>query len=90
MGHVGAFSFPFSLPRSRRFSLAQPFSVVAAMSDDPIRAWILTEGKATQITRISPIGGGCVSHASRYDTDSGPFFVKTNSELRKTSVTLHF
>lgn len=51
---------------------------VAAMSDDPVREWILSEGKATQITRISPIGGGCINRASRYDTDAGSFFVKTN------------
>ncbi|XP_065021243.1 protein-ribulosamine 3-kinase, chloroplastic-like isoform X1 [Musa acuminata AAA Group] len=54
---------------------------LASMGDDPIREWILTEGKATQITRISPIGGGCINHASRYDTDSGSFFVKTNRRI---------
>lgn len=48
------------------------------MSNDPIREWILSEGRATQITRISPIGGGCINLASRYDTDAGSFFVKTN------------
>ncbi|KAK3034891.1 hypothetical protein RJ639_033254 [Escallonia herrerae] len=48
------------------------------MSDDPVREWILSEGKATQITRISPVGGGCINLASRYDTDAGSFFVKTN------------
>lgn len=51
---------------------------VAALSEDPIRQWILTEGKATQITRISPVGGGCINLASRYITDVGSFFVKTN------------
>jgi len=51
---------------------------VAAMGDDPIREWILSEGKATRITRISPVGGGCINSASRYDTDAGSFFVKTN------------
>lgn len=48
------------------------------MGDDPIREWILSKGKATQITRISPVGGGCINSASRYDTDAGSFFVKTN------------
>lgn len=48
------------------------------MSGDPIREWILSEGKATQITGISPVGGGCINRASRYDTDAGSFFVKTN------------
>ena len=48
------------------------------MGDDPIREWILSEGKATEITRISPIGGGCINLAHRYDTDAGSFFVKTN------------
>lgn len=51
---------------------------VATMSDDPIREWVLTEGKATQITKISPVGGGCINLANRYDTDAGSFFVKTN------------
>lgn len=51
---------------------------MAAISDDPIREWILSKGKATNITRISPIGGGCINLANRYDTDAGSFFVKTN------------
>jgi protein-ribulosamine 3-kinase len=51
---------------------------VAAMSEDPVREWILSEGKATQITKISPVGGGCINLANRYDTDAGSFFVKTN------------
>lgn len=48
------------------------------MSDDPVREWILSEGKATEITRISSVGGGCINRANRYDTDAGSFFVKTN------------
>lgn len=48
------------------------------MSNDPVREWILSEGKATEITRISSIGGGCINLANRYDTDAGSFFVKTN------------
>ena len=51
---------------------------VAALSDDPIKDWIITEGKATEIRRISSIGGGCISLANRYETDAGSFFVKTN------------
>ncbi|GJP50688.1 hypothetical protein CLOM_g9822 [Closterium sp. NIES-68] len=49
--------------------------------DDPVREWILSEagGKASTITRISPVFGGCINNASRYDTDVGSFFVKTNS-----------
>lgn len=54
---------------------------VAALGEDPIREWILSEGKATQITRISSVGGGCINLASRYDTDAGSFFVKTNRSL---------
>ncbi|CAL9113516.1 protein-ribulosamine 3-kinase, chloroplastic-like isoform X3 [Musa acuminata AAA Group] len=91
MVHVGApLSAPFSLgassPRARRRAsllpkLTRRRSIMASMGDDPIREWILTEGKATQITRISPIGGGCINHASRYDTDSGSFFVKTNRRI---------
>lgn len=54
---------------------------MAAMSDDPIREWILSEGKATEITRISSVGGGCINRANRYDTDAGSFFVKTNRYL---------
>ncbi|WOL10023.1 protein-ribulosamine 3-kinase, chloroplastic [Canna indica] len=67
---------PFPLPKS-----APSSSTMASLGDDPIREWILTEGKATEITRISPIGGGCINHASRYDTDSGSFFVKTNRRI---------
>lgn len=51
---------------------------VAAMNEDPVRQWILSEGKATKITNISPVGGGCINLANRYDTDAGSFFVKTN------------
>jgi protein-ribulosamine 3-kinase len=51
---------------------------VAAMSEDPVREWILSEGKATQITKISPVGSGCINLANHYDTDAGSFFVKTN------------
>jgi len=49
-----------------------------SMSEDPVREWILSEGKATKITKISPVGGGCINLANRYDTDAGSFFVKTN------------
>lgn len=49
-----------------------------SMSEDPVRGWILSEGKASKITRMSPVGGGCINLASRYDTDAGSFFVKTN------------
>ncbi|XP_074266863.1 protein-ribulosamine 3-kinase, chloroplastic-like [Silene latifolia] len=51
------------------------------MSEDPVLEWILTEGKATQISRTSPVGGGCINLATRYDTDAGPFFVKTNRSV---------
>ncbi|MED6180955.1 hypothetical protein PIB30_014934 [Stylosanthes scabra] len=51
------------------------------MSMDPVREWILSEGKATKITKISPVGGGCINLASRYDTDSSSFFVKTNRSI---------
>jgi protein-ribulosamine 3-kinase len=51
---------------------------VAALGDDPIKEWILTEGKATKITGTRSIGGGCINSAQRCDTDAGPFFVKTN------------
>lgn len=54
---------------------------MASLSEDPIREWITTEGKASVITRISPIGGGCINFANRYDTDVGSFFVKTNRHV---------
>lgn len=50
---------------------------------DPIRAWIVGEGKATKITKIAPVGGGCINNALRYDTDAGSFFVKTNRQVTK-------
>ncbi|KMT00173.1 hypothetical protein BVRB_1g019910 [Beta vulgaris subsp. vulgaris] len=62
------------------FAKPKPFAIVA-MSEDPVREWILTEGKATQITKTSPVGGGCINLATRYDTDVGPFFVKTNRSI---------
>ncbi|KAI9181973.1 hypothetical protein LWI28_020649 [Acer negundo] len=75
-------SFP-SLPCLPRlsFNKRRTFFAMAALSDDPIRDWILSEGKATQITKISPIGGGCINLANRYDTDAGSFFVKTNRSI---------
>lgn len=51
------------------------------MSEDPIREWILSEGKATQITGTRSVGGGCINRAYRYETDAGPFFVKTNRSI---------
>ncbi|GKA06475.1 protein-ribulosamine 3-kinase, chloroplastic [Tanacetum coccineum] len=55
--------------------------ILATVSMDPVKEWILTEGKATQITGISPVGGGCINLASRYNTDAGTFFVKTNRSI---------
>ncbi|KAI3441836.1 Protein-ribulosamine 3-kinase [Psidium guajava] len=86
VGHVGVissgscFSALSRLPRLA-FTERKPFATVAAMGDDPVREWILSEGKATRITRISPVGGGCINSASRYDTDAGSFFVKTNRRI---------
>ncbi|KAE7999784.1 hypothetical protein FH972_004182 [Carpinus fangiana] len=51
------------------------------MSEDPVREWILSGGKATQITKTSSVGGGCINLATRYDTDAGSFFVKTNRSI---------
>uniref|UniRef100_A0A6N2N8L1 Uncharacterized protein n=1 Tax=Salix viminalis TaxID=40686 RepID=A0A6N2N8L1_SALVM len=63
--HLSISCFP-SLPRLPRpcFTKRKPFAV-AAMSDDPISVWILSEGNATQITRTSSIGGGCINNARR-------------------------
>ena len=58
---------------------------MAALGDDPIKEWILTEGKATQIKGTRSIGGGCINAAQRYDTDAVPFFVKTNRCAEKIS-----
>ncbi|WVZ55173.1 hypothetical protein U9M48_005872 [Paspalum notatum var. saurae] len=67
-------------PESRRRASPR-VAVMAALGDDPIREWILSEGKARQIKGIRSIGGGCINSAQRYDTDAGPFFVKTNSRI---------
>ncbi|KAK6918434.1 Fructosamine/Ketosamine-3-kinase [Dillenia turbinata] len=73
--------FP-SRARRRRFSLLKRKSfAMASLSEDPVREWMLSGGKATQITKIRPVGGGCINLASRYDTDVGPFFVKTNRSI---------
>nr|CAB3502222.1 unnamed protein product [Digitaria exilis] len=72
------------LPRCRAASPGRAgsrLSIMAALGDDPIKEWILTEGKATQIKGTRSIGGGCINSAQRYDTDAGPFFVKTNSRI---------
>ncbi|KAG8391754.1 hypothetical protein BUALT_Bualt01G0219900 [Buddleja alternifolia] len=72
---------PPPLPRLRfSFTKHKPLAM-ASMSEDPVREWILSEGKATQITGIRPIGGGCINRASRYDSDAGSFFVKTNRSI---------
>ncbi|RZC69128.1 hypothetical protein C5167_032203 [Papaver somniferum] len=84
---VGTFSSSYSLfpspPRLlpiklKSYSKGSTPSTTASMSEDPITKWITQEGKATKITRISPVGGGCINFAYRYDTDAGSFFVKTN------------
>ncbi|XP_025015578.2 protein-ribulosamine 3-kinase, chloroplastic isoform X2 [Ricinus communis] len=82
VGHVALPSFNSCFPSLHRlrFSKRKPFAVFA-MSEDPIREWILSEGNATKITRISSIGGGCINLANRYDTDAGTFFVKTNRSI---------
>ncbi|KAG7018966.1 Protein-ribulosamine 3-kinase, chloroplastic [Cucurbita argyrosperma subsp. argyrosperma] len=85
VAHMGLSYFPSSSPSLfRRPPLSsakrRPFAV-AAMGDDPIKEWILSEGKATQITKISPVGGGCINQANRYDTDAGSFFVKRNRSI---------
>ncbi|XP_047318196.1 protein-ribulosamine 3-kinase, chloroplastic-like [Impatiens glandulifera] len=67
--------------RSRRLTMNRSKIIAAAMSDDPIREWILSEGNATEIRSISSVGGGCINLANRYDTDSGSFFVKTNRSI---------
>lgn len=55
-------------------------TLVAVADGDPIRKWILEEGGASRITRISSVGGGCINTANRYETDVGSFFVKTNRQ----------
>ncbi|OMO78664.1 hypothetical protein CCACVL1_14215 [Corchorus capsularis] len=85
VAHVGLISLSVAFPSMHclprlGFTKRRPFAM-AALSDDPVQEWILTEGKATQITRISPVGGGCINLASRYDTDAGSFFVKTNRSI---------
>uniref|UniRef100_A0A2P2LB70 protein-ribulosamine 3-kinase n=1 Tax=Rhizophora mucronata TaxID=61149 RepID=A0A2P2LB70_RHIMU len=80
IGSIHSCCFPSSFPRFC-FPKRKPLAVLAAMSEDPIREWIMSEGKATQITRISSVGGGCINLANRYDTDAGSFFVKTNRSI---------
>uniref|UniRef100_A0A0D9VNQ3 Protein-ribulosamine 3-kinase, chloroplastic n=1 Tax=Leersia perrieri TaxID=77586 RepID=A0A0D9VNQ3_9ORYZ len=66
---------------SCRRRAASGLSIMAALGEDPIREWILTEGKATKITGVSSIGGGCINSAQCYKTDAGSFFVKTNRRI---------
>eukprot|EP00850_Spirogloea_muscicola_P020956 SM000232S07926 [mRNA] locus=s232:26480:29056:- [translate_table: standard] len=51
------------------------------METDPVTAWITSEGGASAVARVSPVSGGCINTAHRYDTDAGPFFVKTNRSI---------
>ncbi|XP_027336845.1 protein-ribulosamine 3-kinase, chloroplastic [Abrus precatorius] len=67
-----------SFPKTKSSPLV---STSMSMSEDPVREWVLSEGKATKITKISPVGGGCINLANRYDTDAGSFFVKTNRSI---------
>eukprot|EP00249_Psilotum_nudum_P005783 c19210_g1_i1 orf=157-1104(+) len=85
--HFPRFTFgpPYQkqLPRVNptRPRLAIPASSMASLDGDPIREWILSEGRASKIVRIAPVGGGCVNEANRYVTDIGSFFVKTNRDI---------
>ncbi|XP_050387562.1 LOW QUALITY PROTEIN: protein-ribulosamine 3-kinase, chloroplastic [Argentina anserina] len=85
VAHVALISFSSCLPSlpcfPRLSSKKHRPLIMAAMSDDPVRKWILKEGNASEIIRISPIGGGCINRASRYDTDAGSFSVKTNRSI---------
>ncbi|KAL5161078.1 Protein-ribulosamine 3-kinase, chloroplastic [Glycine soja] len=63
--HVVFYMFLFTFSTSSTFfhqnqiitnSLLE-FSMSMSMSKDPVREWILSEGKATEITKISPVGG---------------------------------
>ncbi|KAL2629583.1 hypothetical protein R1flu_014269 [Riccia fluitans] len=76
-------SFP-TIPRpvcKRNSRRSAGTSIRAMMGTDPIRDWICGEGGASKITRISPVGGGCINTALRYDTDAETFFVKTNRDV---------
>ncbi|KAJ7542013.1 hypothetical protein O6H91_10G085400 [Diphasiastrum complanatum] len=60
----------------RRFSHLK----ITMADGDPICEWILGEGGASKIKRVTPVGGGCINVANRYDTDFGVYFVKTNRD----------
>lgn len=57
------------------------FRITSAMGTDPIREWIMADGKASTISKISPVGGGCINLANKYETDAGFFFVKYNRNI---------
>ncbi|XP_019461137.1 PREDICTED: protein-ribulosamine 3-kinase, chloroplastic [Lupinus angustifolius] len=82
LGQIMGLISPSLLPPSL-FKTKSKLSPMSSMSvsQDPVREWILSEGQATKITKISPVGGGCINLASRYDTDAGSFFVKTNRSI---------
>lgn len=74
--------FPsFPLHRSSCCSTIPYLRIMASLDGDPIREWILGEGGASKITRMSPVGGGCINNATHYQTDAGSFFVKTNRDI---------
>jgi fructosamine-3-kinase len=51
-----------------------------------VKDWIMGEGGASKITKIRPVGGGCINNASHYETDAGSFFVKTNRYVQYVSM----
>ncbi|KAH7288579.1 hypothetical protein KP509_31G032500 [Ceratopteris richardii] len=68
--------------RAVRRNNNRPFIMAASpLQGDPVREWIMGEGGASKILKISPVGGGCVNNASQYQTDVGSFFVKTNRSI---------
>ncbi|KAL6572771.1 hypothetical protein OROMI_013729 [Orobanche minor] len=67
-------AFPLS---PRRFLVSDslrkdPYHLLFASmttNEDPIREWILSEGKATERTGTRAAGGGCINRAYHYETD---------------------
>lgn len=47
----------------------------------PVLAWLEGQGRG-EVTRIQPVGGGCINHGARLWTSSGDsYFLKTNPSL---------
>lgn len=80
LSHNSSFQpHPFSKACTR--AINKSVIMASSLQGDPVREWILGEGGASLIKKMSSVGGGCINNATQYQTDVGSFFVKTNRDI---------